>query len=877
MSDFLTNSYGALRLHSVTMLLKRQEETCVKILTDILHLSKEEASYRKEGKDNYNNAMAFRRPHHVFTIDGGRGTGKTTTLLTLHYFLGHLGSDGTQLGNEDTKLWFKNHNFLAAESPGDDYQKLTLPLPLIFPNEMAHTETVIENVFALLHNFLEKYRSKLESDLMPPTWETRDFRDFVKGQRDGNDYKQPRLTKLQKIEALLLDLKNNVARGWTFSQELGEELLGRDSLDFQDYVGRRSEQVHHSYLRIETWRDFVNTFLDTFGYRFLVICIDDTDLSPIVGEGILHAIRMYFCHPRIITILSVNYNTLRYTLQTLAFRRLSESLRVIPDNFQGKLKHEWLQHEQKTVNQYLEKLLPPRYRVQTSVTAEDLLKLFPPNLYEFISEQRMLYTDKKKARKLWLLCNAYQRMIINTDSVRTLINFKDIIRTSQEDISSFLLEQPGFYEIGRLMRSYPTGIIDALQTIEIKLTNATTIDFKKESFHSRDIEFDLLCYLYDCALMDAICEEDVSTSLKLSTFLVKPPGLIEKSPDAYGRQPFLMFSYIFQDIPRNCFYLNDYLSLERAGFLRRIPDLRFRSQWKNLLSVQQSLAIYPDLYRPLKGKTNEKKQEAIANLFFSLCNMHMECEPEKNPNKFIPAFWLAFSLLSNTPYLTDTNFIEALDTFDVLAKNTAKNWPQEFSKFIDLCYAYLKDQHEESIRRESVLEQSLLLTHSQKMERAFTDRLLFALDDKNDVKLLRAPVLCGWSVSPLLSAHLMDIQLPFLKWGANAWDQEKMLAPLQRWQAISHKLADLANKLEHIGPSVEDVFPDLSDSFRKRIQADLCYGANELTETVHRVEKQWRASAASDPFALDKNMQLALLLNISHAKAVELARLFQES
>ena len=164
-------------------------------------------------------------------------------------------------------------------------------------------------------------------------------------------------------EKIKNELCGNVERGWYFARRFGIDAIIRDSIDYPNLVERFEQKSRLSSNRINAWRAFVNKYIDYHGAAALVVLLDDFDVHPELTQDILHSIRMFLNHPRIITVLAGNIRSMRNSLLHLAMQRLEPSIRAVQGVDEGRIAVEWRKGELKAIEDYLEKILPPARRI----------------------------------------------------------------------------------------------------------------------------------------------------------------------------------------------------------------------------------------------------------------------------------------------------------------------------------------------------------------------------------------------------------------------------------------------------------------------------------------------------------------------------------
>ena len=350
---------GARQVCAYEHLFQKQAQSLESILHAVYWIAREEATYRSEFRDDrkaYLKDQSYRQPFQTFVINGGRGTGKTTLLLTVHHLLEHMGAghEAPSVGRTRKVLETISQKINDAIHPEESKRidllashgregQTALVLPLLYPCEMEHAESTMENIFA-----------QIDEILRPKT------------EREHED---------KKREKLIGTLRHDISVGWAFSRGIGVDTLSRDSLDYKDFVGRRAEQATIGYMRVEKWRRYVNDLLEYFHRELLVICIDDTDLDATLSEDILHAIRIYLSHPRIVVLLAADMKALEKRLEMVFVQKLGRPLKGLPKELAGVGK-EWFKFQKTELRNYIHKIMPPGQCWNVGFSKEDLDGLF---------------------------------------------------------------------------------------------------------------------------------------------------------------------------------------------------------------------------------------------------------------------------------------------------------------------------------------------------------------------------------------------------------------------------------------------------------------------------------------------------------------------
>jgi hypothetical protein len=337
-------------------------------------------------------------PHEVLCIDGGRGSGKTFTLSSLPHALDALSNRYlTEAGDLDKKylswktLLCEVIDDVSLKKGIEEYEKssrhkgppleLAHVLRIIFPGDMEGGESVMEAFFAAL---------------------LQEIQEIEKSSRDGKP----------EYEELKTELRG-VAEGFYFAKRFGVDAIIRDSVDYEDLVTQFEAQSNKSSYRTRAWRKFVYHYLTVRKFPVLVILLDDSDVEADLTRDILHAIRMFLCHPRIITVLAGNTRSMRDSLVHHGMRRLGASVPAL-DRGNRRTAQDWRQAMRKDAEYYLEKVLPQERRV-------------------FIGPPELSFTAAAQATQ-----NAGDAVESGNETVAAQSDFKKV---AQSDFSSIIRER----------------------------------------------------------------------------------------------------------------------------------------------------------------------------------------------------------------------------------------------------------------------------------------------------------------------------------------------------------------------------------------------------------------------------------------------------
>jgi hypothetical protein len=324
-----------------------------------------------EMPSSYAEHQNTRRPSQVYLVDGARGAGKTTLLITLRWLLECLGVDNARAnpkhfdpgpllkqivtdlrsrlrpgtdGNDPvddklglSKLYLDRLNFLVPHDAANNKSRRTaICLAVIHPADMEDRQPILEGIFAQMSRVL----------------------DARIAQEEEHGGKNAGTTEvIRYLKELRTEIIEKVARGWHLSRQVGVDAILRDSVDYKDYLNLIGTANQDSHSRVQTWRIYVNRFLDAMGAELLVILLYDADNKPEVTLDILNTARIFLDHPRIVTVLAGNLRSIRQSLVMEEFAQLSgaiESLRRAPEATEQDLRRLARRHTE----EFIEKVLP---------------------------------------------------------------------------------------------------------------------------------------------------------------------------------------------------------------------------------------------------------------------------------------------------------------------------------------------------------------------------------------------------------------------------------------------------------------------------------------------------------------------------------------
>jgi hypothetical protein len=292
------------------------------------------------GQDN----LDVQRPHQVYCIDGGRGAGKTYTLLSLKPALVQLSA--FRMGQGEEPEW--NKFFVEhldpdlrdrLSKPGTRETDITQVLHIIFPGEMEGGESLMEAIFAAMSDQLN---------------------DAGPSEKEKSDPAKTKRFQAEKA-SLVTRLRTEVAEGWYFARRFGLDAIIHDSIDYPDLVKHYETESRKAAKRSAAWRQFIREYLAFHKAATLTVLLDDSDIQPELTQDILHSIRMFLNHPQIITVLAGNLKAMRNSLIHVAMKQIASSMPAL-NSPQSPAAKDWRRIERKAIEEYLQKVLPVAQR-----------------------------------------------------------------------------------------------------------------------------------------------------------------------------------------------------------------------------------------------------------------------------------------------------------------------------------------------------------------------------------------------------------------------------------------------------------------------------------------------------------------------------------
>lgn len=622
-------------------LFRSQHTALLRILVGVQQVASRETarSLLFRDRETYWADQWRRRPHNVFFIDGARGSGKTYLLLTAQHFVGLLGRSTSAPLDADQDVdrvqrsraclveampGFAERNLTPFELPkgldGPRFERSALTLPVVFPADLEGGASSMEAIFAGLNEILKRTKASAAP---------------AGGQR------------AEMLSALEADLQQAISRRWMFSRNLGVEAILNDSVDFHDFVRKRSEEAWDANLRIDEWRRFINRFLDAFGAAVLVVLLDDTDVLPELTADILHTIRMFLSHPRIVTILAGNSKSMRQNLLYNSMRRLARPMQALNrDNHPTG--SSWRRVEREEIEQYLEKVLPRWGRVYLRPLAQsrasktegdvhspshsDFKRILGEDFDEFcrhmLEAQRVDFltakgklalryevsghdrTEKEEHATLeqfiawWRLRHVYGAALTPRSARQIVTFYKYYKEASAKHLSSAkrlavaLFESPENYALAQRFSDADRSVLEWLRHQEIasRWVGRRAFEINGHKLFEGAYSYDYLCYRLDIGIaLPLRVNEDALIPIDLLPRPLGVPFVGAFFQMGFGNRASNRFgaakSMRHAAIPGNCIYMSDLRSLPDTAFEEGLEPARpseTRAQAANVESKGES-------------------------------------------------------------------------------------------------------------------------------------------------------------------------------------------------------------------------------------------------------------------------------------------------
>ncbi|MDS1002022.1 hypothetical protein P9J83_00685 [Clostridium sporogenes] len=301
-----------------------------------MNKAKELNDKKSDEKKEYNN---------IFSILGGRGTGKTSVLLTVK----------KQIENDDYNK--------------DDVHGYDIILPLIVPDDMGENSDTLGWIITYISKQVEEVNNR--------------YIEYLR-KREIRKRKEDLFEKycIKKEEAPLKKYLKKLQESYYFRKPAYYEILIKEYIGKREYIGDTKEALEADQKLIENFFQCIeelikvkrelNEKIEPLIYFFF----DDVDISAKRGFEVLISIMRYLNHPNVVIFISGDYNVFLETV-TLQFLKNEDLLnkdlmgksfilnsedvnKIKLDNFDSTA----LELRKNRSYDFLKKIMPPAFRYE---------------------------------------------------------------------------------------------------------------------------------------------------------------------------------------------------------------------------------------------------------------------------------------------------------------------------------------------------------------------------------------------------------------------------------------------------------------------------------------------------------------------------------
>ncbi|MDM0487472.1 hypothetical protein QTH65_01125 [Clostridium perfringens] len=294
------------------------------------------ASNRKSSKINKKNIEFWDREfdrhyNNIFSVLGGRGSGKTSVLLTL------------------------KHQIM------ENYCNQDIILPLIVPEKIENSGNILECIIGLLGDIVDELEGYGYDTMM-----------------DSEPYKSCIKNKDNKLR----DVYNELIKQFTYTQNDDyKNILINQYEGFNDYIENIRNTLDSDQKLIVDFEKFIEILIEEKRKicendiePMIFIFFDDVDLSAIKCIEVLNIILRYLSHPNIVVFVAGDYKTFSEVITINSLYKdnlLNEQMNV---DFLGNTdsnKISALERRKIMTEDFLKKILPPAFRYYMPIMNEE--------------------------------------------------------------------------------------------------------------------------------------------------------------------------------------------------------------------------------------------------------------------------------------------------------------------------------------------------------------------------------------------------------------------------------------------------------------------------------------------------------------------------
>ena len=283
---------------------------------------------------------------NFFVVDGERGTGKSTLVrkvcrLARLLGTGHIGFAKEWLDENEFEI-LKSHVLdvslgetavdgaarsesftLIDRHPGLQYQTVHA-LDHIYPDMFGTEETELPDIlFDQIRNDLQRQCERADQFREIPNYRAPadPYEPDRQQPRDPESFRQDK--RMEWAKELLDELRQDIDPGWTFARHIGRDMLSRDSVNYREFVENKGKYSALASRRHILWRQFLEKYLDFKGAALMLVSLDDCDLSPKITRQLMHDLRLYLSHPRVVVVTAMRMESLGNVLKTAQYKELT--------------------------------------------------------------------------------------------------------------------------------------------------------------------------------------------------------------------------------------------------------------------------------------------------------------------------------------------------------------------------------------------------------------------------------------------------------------------------------------------------------------------------------------------------------------------------
>lgn len=320
------------------MLLPNNQEIFNRI-ENIRKFASESSKYKKKCKNqyiSYINREFERNNNNVFSIFGGRGSGKTSVLLTIK----------NKLTND-----IINKN------------KCDIMMPLIIPENMGESSDILGWVICAFEKVIKDIENYIYSNNDYNQYSNNDYNNFGRFEFFKNCRKNDNNILREKFGQLL--------KYYTYINKDYRQILNANYDGFKDYKDKTKEIVNAERELLNKFEEFIDILIDVKKYihknneePLIYIFFDDVDLCTERCLEIINIIQKYLSNQNIVVFVSGDYSTFTETITVNLLKKdgLLEKCEQYFDKEKSIGGRNALDLRKQLAQDILKKVFPPAYR-----------------------------------------------------------------------------------------------------------------------------------------------------------------------------------------------------------------------------------------------------------------------------------------------------------------------------------------------------------------------------------------------------------------------------------------------------------------------------------------------------------------------------------